>query len=131
MRQFILLLALLFVGCATPIAPPPKDNAVTRTGQDLTTLAAQAFQAYSDYKKGDKSYLWSINQGLQAYQQVVKTSADIKEVVKQFGDSKVDDATGQKRSLVDRLAILFNSSAALPEVKAAAIAKAAETVAKK
>lgn len=125
-----LILALALFGCATP-ATQPKNNAITRTGQDLTTLAAQAFQAYSDYKKGDKSYLWSINQGLIAYQQFVKTSADIKEVVKQFGDSKVDDATGKQRSLIDRLALLFNSSAALPEVKAAAIAKAAEIAARK
>lgn len=123
-------LILSFAGCATPTAPP-KETAITRTGQDLTTLAAQAFQAYSDYKKGDKSYLWSINQGLTAYRTLVKTSADIKEVVKQFGDSKVDDATGKQRSLIDRLAMLFNSSAALPEVKAAAIAKAAEKVASK
>lgn len=128
MKMLIPIFALLFFGCAA--TPEPKNNAVTRTGQDLTTLATQAFQAYSDYKKGDKSYLWSINEGMKAYQQFVKTSADVKEVVKQFGDSKVDDATGQKRSLIDRLAILFNSSAATPEVKAAAIAKAAEIAAK-
>jgi hypothetical protein len=122
--------SLFLTSCTSTTNEPPKDNAVTRTGQDLTSLAAQAFQQYQDVKSGDTSYIWSIYKGLTTLgPAVVKTSTDVKEVVKQWGDSKVDVATGKQRSLVDRLASLFNSSDAPAAVKAAAMAKAAELVA--
>lgn len=122
-----LVAASLFSSCATTQRAP---NAVTRTGQDLTTLAAQAFQAYTDAKDGDTNYLWSIYKGLSTLgPTAVQTKADLAAVVKQWGDSKVDTATGKNKSLVARLTELFNSSDADPASKTEAIAKAASAVA--
>lgn len=118
----VLVAASLFSSCATTQRAP---NAVTRTGQDLTTLAAQAFQAYTDAKDGDTNYLWSIYKGLSTLgPTVVQTKADLATVVKQWGDSKAT-STG----LIDRLTKLFNSSDADPATKVEAITKAASAVA--
>jgi hypothetical protein len=121
--------SLFLTSCASTTNQPPKDNAVTRTGQDLTSLAAQAFQTYTDFQGGNKDYIYSISQGLSTYQTAVKTVHDVKGVIQAWGDSRVNMQTGKTRSLVDRLALIFNSSDAAPEVKTAAMAKAALMVA--
>lgn len=128
MKKLLLIPILCLTACATTSGP--RNNAVTRSGQDLTTLAAQAFQTYTDAKGGDTNYLWSIYKGLSTLgPTVVQTKTDLAAVVKQWGDSKVNVATGQKQSLVERLTQLFNSSDADPATKTAAIATAASVVA--
>lgn len=107
----MLVLALGVPGCAH--VPVQGVSAVSTTGQDLNTLAAQATQAYVDYKAGNANYAWAVSQALQAYQTIAKTNTDVKALVKAWtGDG----------TFAEKLARIFAASNAPPEAKMAAIA---------
>lgn len=104
-------LVLGIVSCTN--VPVTGVTPVSTTGQDLNSLAAQATQAYVDYKAGNVNYAWGIAHMLQAYQTIIKTKDDVKALALQWGAG---------RSYAERLANIFGSSNAPPPVKAKAIA---------
>ncbi len=125
-KPYLALLIALVIpwvipACATT-SGTPVDNAATRTGQNLVSLVATAFQDYAEVKDGGVSSLWSISKGLNAYSQVVKTTDDIKQLITDWKSTKGD-------SLPDRIVKLLNQSDAPPATKALVVAKAAESVA--
>jgi|ERR1043166_3603539 hypothetical protein len=105
---------------SVPATPP----AITTTGEDLRTAAAEATQAYIDIKHGDADFAWSVKKGLEAYKLYVKTKADVEALVQQWSDGK---AAG--KTFAQRLANLFASSTGTPQQKADVIAGAVGVVA--
>lgn len=123
----LLLPAVLLSGCAD--APSRPSVLVTKTGQDFHAAIADAFQSYVDIKNGNTDYVYSIQHGLDAYHKGVAIADDIKAIVKAWGDSKVDVATGKQRSLLDRLAQIFNDTSGPPAEKALVMARVAGDIA--
>ena len=86
---------------------------VSTAGQDLNSLAAQATQAWVDYKAGRVDYAYAVSHALYAYQTIIKTSADVKRLVTAWtGDG----------TFAEKLARIFDASAAPPEAKSNALA---------
>lgn len=115
MKQYasilIACLALTFSGCET--VPIQGTSPVTATGQDLNVLAAEATQVWADYKAGRVDYAYAVAKALYTYQTLLKTSADVKSLVKAWsGDG----------TYAEKLARIFAASNASPEVKANALA---------
>lgn len=121
MKRFVVILALILTGCATP-NQPRVDNAATRTGQNLLTNVAMIMQEYKDVKENGTDSLWSISKGVNAYHQVVKTVDDIKQLIVDWKATKGD-------TLANRIARVLNESDAPAQTKALVVAKAAEAVA--
>lgn len=124
MKRLLLtpIIVIGLAGCATT-SGPKVDNAATRTGQNLVGALATVFQDYADVKENGVSSLWSISKGLNAYNQVVKGTADIKQLVADWKATKGDG------NLLTRLGEVLNNADVSPQTKALATAKAAEMVA--
>lgn len=113
LRNFLLLTSafILCLGCTT--VPIQGSSPVTTTGQDVNTLAAQATQAWVDYKAGRVDYAYAVEHALYAYQTISKTSADVKALVTAWtGDG----------TLAEKLARIFAASSGPPEAKMKALA---------
>jgi flagellar motility protein MotE (MotC chaperone) len=103
---------VLFAGCAAaPTNATPSPAAVVAS--DVKAAAAQALEAYADYKAGNVNFLWSLSKGATAYQTLVKFPGDIKAVVKAWTGN-----TGDSQKLADRLGRIF---ATMPPAAAAAV----------
>lgn len=108
----LLFAALIFpMGCST--VPLQGTSPVTTTGQDLNTLAAQATQAWAEYKAGNANYAWAAAQALQAYQTISKTKLDVEVLIRQWTGSG---------TFAQKLAAIFAASPAPPQAKLAALA---------
>jgi flagellar motility protein MotE (MotC chaperone) len=113
-------LAILFSGCATaPLSTPAPAAAVA---SDVKAAAAQALEAYADYKAGNVNLLWSLSKGATAYQTLVKDASDIKALVQAWTGN-----TGDSQKLAARLARIFGTTP--PANAAAAIAEISTAVA--
>lgn len=116
------LFSLGLTSCAQgPVYP---GSAAARVATDVEVAAVQALQAYADFQSGNVDMVWALSKGVNAYAQVVQEAGDIKLLAKAWTGN-----TGDSQKLADKLARIFAASAAPPAQKAAAIAKAAETVA--
>lgn len=106
-----IIVSVCLFGCSN--VPIQGVSPVSTTGQDLNSLAAQATQAYVDYKAGRVDYAWAVSHMLTAYQTIAKTSGDVRGLVKQWsGDG----------TFAERMARVFAASTAPPEVKMKALA---------
>lgn len=106
-----IIVSVCLFGCSN--VPIQGVSPVSTTGQDLNSLAAQATQAYVDYKAGRVDYAWAVSHMLTAYQTIAKTSGDVRSLVKQWsGDG----------TFAERMARVFAASTAPPEVKMKALA---------
>lgn len=102
---------ILFGGCTT--VPIQGTSPAAATGQDLNVLAAEATQVWADYKAGRVNYAYAVAKALYTYQTLLKTSADVKALVKAWsGDG----------TYAEKLARIFAASNAPPETKANALA---------
>lgn len=111
-------LLIYSTACRTEPAVPPK-TAVTPVAQDLENAVQQATQAYIEAKNGDASFAWSVQKALDAYGLIVKTKADVKEVVQQWADG-----TKAGKSFAQKLADLFANYKGAPEQKLAKMSRA-------
>lgn len=107
--------------CETPPTPGQIASApATTAGLDVASLATQATDIYNQVKTGNIDYAWAVAAGLNAYQTIIKTTADVKNVVAMFGG----DAT-----LAQKLAKIFGKSTAPPSATTAALASGVTTAA--
>lgn len=108
----VILIGLsLLIGCTT--VPIQGTSPVTTAGQDLNVLAAEVTQVWADYKAGRVNYAYAVAKALYTYQTLLKTSADVKALVKAWsGDG----------TYAEKLARIFAASNAPPETKANALA---------
>ena len=93
-------------------------------GTDFQKAAAEALQAYADYKAGNGNMTWALSKMFNAYSLYAKTAPDVKALVAAWTGN-----AGDSRALMDRLARIFAASSAPPEVKMAALAEVAQSVA--
>lgn len=107
----LILIAFIPISCTT--VPLSGTSPVTTTGQDLNSLAAQATQAFADYKAGNANYAWAAAQALQAYQTISKTKGDVEVLIRQWTGSG---------TFAQKLASIFAASSAPPQAKLAALA---------
>lgn len=124
-RKIILIaiLCLISFGCQNPDHTPPANNAAARTGQDLQVALSEVMQDYADVKAGGVNSLWSISKGMNALGIYTRTKEDVLQLIKDWKSTQGD-------SLVVRLSKVLNHADVPPTVQAAAVAKAAESVAK-
>lgn len=116
----VFLCVLFASSCTTVPLNGPAPSPVAATGQDLNTLAAQATQAYVDYKAGNVNYAWAVSQALTAYQTIVKTKDDVKKLVTAWtGDG----------TYAEKLARIFAASSAPPEAKMKALQNGTQSAA--
>lgn len=113
---------LLCSSCANgPIYP---NSPVAIVGSDFQQAAADALQAYADYKAGNVSLTWALMKMFNAYSLSAKSWADVKALIKAWTGN-----AGDSQILADRLARIFHDSTAPPEAKMAALAVIAQNVA--
>jgi sulfur relay (sulfurtransferase) DsrC/TusE family protein len=119
----LLIPAVLFTSsCAR--GPVYSGSAAANVATDVQAAATAALQAYAQYKAGNVNLTWALSHGAYAYQDILRTSADVKAFVKAWTGN-----TGDSQKLANRLARIFANSPAPPAEKTAAIAVAAQTVA--
>lgn len=110
--KFAVITACAFVTSCAEV-PVKSSSAASTAGQDLNVLAAEATQAWVDYKAGRVDYAYAVSHMLYAYQNIAKTSADVKALVTQWtGDG----------TFAEKLARIFRDSTAPPEAKMNALA---------
>lgn len=124
MRLILLtsVLCLLTSGCAT--GPVYSASPLAAVGSDFQANAADALQAYAEYKAGNVSMTWALMKMFNAYSLSAKTSTDVQALIKAW-----IGGTGDGKTLADRLARIFNASTAPPETKMKALAQVTQTVA--
>ena len=91
-----LIPALFFAGCAEGPVRPASPVAVV--GTDFQRAASQALQAYADYKAGNVSLTWALQEMFSAYPLSAKSGADVKALVKAWTGN-----TGDSQALADKL----------------------------
>jgi hypothetical protein len=118
----LLIPALFFAGCAQgPVMP---GSPVAIVGGDFQEAAAEALQAYADYKAGNGNLVWAMQKMFNAYSLYGATSTDVKALIKAWAGSGTDGQT-----LADKLARIFGDSPHPPDVKMAALAEITQAVA--
>jgi hypothetical protein len=134
MKNKILLIPLilsssfLVAGCASQPSTPqplnyPTAAPVAIVGEDFRQTAVEILTDYKDYQNGDTGWLYTLEKGLHAYSTVAATSADAKDVLKQFTATK-----GQPWA--DRLLALLQQKPEVPlATKMAALATLSDHVA--
>lgn len=118
----VILVPILFSSCAP--GPVNSGSAGAVLGTDLATDAAQAVQAFVEFQGGNTDMAWALHQGFLAYQDVVKSAADVKAIAKAWTGN-----TGDSNKLADRLARIFGQAPGTPAQKTAALAKVVRSVA--
>jgi hypothetical protein len=118
----ILVFCLLTAGCATGPVYPSSPVAVV--GSDFQKAAAEALQAYADYKSGNVDLTWALTKMFSAYSEYAQDSSDVKALIAAWTGN-----AGDSQELADRLARIFGASTAPPETKMAALAQIAQNVA--
>lgn len=117
----LILVLTCTISFSCSYVPVQGVSPVSTTGQDLNSLAAQATQAWIDYKAGRVDYAYAVSHALFAYQSISKTSTDVKALVLAWtGDG----------NFADKLARIFAASTAPPEAKMTALANGVVTAAK-
>lgn len=108
----IVAICSLTLSCSN--VPIRGASPVTNAGQSLNSLAAQATQAWIDYKAGRVDYAYAVSHALYAYQSIIQTKDDLKRLVTAWtGDG----------TFAEKLARIFEASTAPPEQKMEALAK--------
>lgn len=116
------VLGLLTSGCTS--GPVYSSSPLAAVGADFTADASAALQAYADYRAGNESLTWALQQMFNAYALSAQTSSDVKALVAAWAGR-----SGDGQALADRLARIFGGSTAPPETKMAALANVAQSVA--
>jgi hypothetical protein len=116
------LLAAAIIGCSLTLpscveGPVYPKSPVAVVGDDFHKAAAEALQAYAEYKAGNANITWALVKMFNAYSLYTKSAPDVKALITAWTGN-----AGDSQELADRLVRIFGSSSAPPETKMAALA---------